>query len=358
MNNLWATINVDLDALAHNFDVVKQHAPHSKIMSMVKANAYGHGIETIAEALKDKTDAFGVARLYAARILRNIGVSRPIVLMAGVLDENELQIAEELNVDLVVHQYYQVEFLKKLKTDMVVWLKLETGMGRLGFPADNFENVFSEIKNLKHIVDVKVMTHFSEPGNLASDKTEMQIDLFNRVTKNLDAEKSLANSAAIIDFKQSHADWVRPGIMLYGASSVEGKTAAELNLIPVMDFSSKIIAINILQKGDSIGYDSLFVCPNVMKIAVVAIGYGDSYPRHIKADAVVLIDGKRCAIVGRVSMDMITVDVTQLSAVVVGDSVLLWGKGLPVGEIADSADTSSYELLTQIMPRNKSYSKA
>jgi len=344
---------VDIDALRHNYNRVKQLAPQSKVMSMVKANAYGHGLVNIAKVLNE-SDELGVARPKEATFLRKAGIQSSIILMEGVLSEDELALCESLNLGLVIHSDYQIEMLEHNQHIKIpyVWIKINTGMNRLGFPYEKMSQVYQQIKSLRHIQEIRgVMTHFAAADETHHDFTAKQIQCFNAVTRAIPLKKSMANSAGIMAWDDSHVDWVRPGLMLYGVSPFRDKIGADLGLKPVMHLTAKLIAINHCYKGDKVGYGGIFVCPKDMPIGVVSIGYGDGYPRYIREKMPVLVNGIETKVIGLVSMDMLTVDLSPIKNAQIGDSVTLWGTDLPVERIAKAAHTSVYELLAGLTSR-------
>lgn len=348
-----AQITIDLAALQHNYNQIKLMAPNSAVMAMVKSNAYGHGLERIAAALP-MADALGVACSEEGAILRRAGIKNPIVLMEGLFDASELDRASTHDFVLVVHEASQVEMLERYSgaKPFRVWLKIDTGMHRLGFEPSLAESFYHRLMNCSAVKKpIGLMTHFAESDSLDRAPTLKQIDLFNQATKNLAGPRSLANSAGIIAWPSAHADWVRPGIILYGASPFAGHRGVEHHLQPVMSLSSKLIAIHHLTKGERIGYGGIWSCPEDMKVGVIGIGYGDGYPRHAQNGTPMLVNGRPCPLVGRVSMDMITVDLRTQPEAKMGDPVLLWGPGLPVEVVADYSDTTGYELLTRITQR-------
>lgn len=348
-----AKITINLAALQHNLQQVKELAPGCSILAMVKSNAYGHGLERISLALSN-AEALGVASLEEAMNLRAVGVKNPIVLMEGLFCSDELKEAIENQCTLVVHQISQVEMLEKAAgiPPISVWLKIDTGMHRLGFEPSEALNMYLRLMNCAAVKKpIGLMTHLAESDSLDRAPTLQQIELFNSVTSNLEGPRSVANSGGILAWPSAHADWVRPGIMLYGASPLPGHRGVEHHLQPVMSLSSELIAIHRLTKGARVGYGGTWVCPEDMNIGVVAIGYGDGYPRHAKNGTPVLVNGRPCPLVGRVSMDMLTVDLRTQPEAKVADPVLLWGPGLPVEVIAEHSDTSGYELLTRITQR-------
>ncbi len=344
-----AVIRLDLQALAHNVEQARDYAPESKLIAVIKANAYGHGAVLVAETLKNSVDMLAVACMTEAIQLRKAQVSTAILVLQGVNTATELSLAYEYDLNIVVHAEHQIGLLENDKRKgLNLWLKCDTGMNRLGFSADMFKPALQRLLIMKH--DISVMTHFSNADDLDDNKTTQQIQLFHQLTKGFTGEKSCANSAGIIAWPTSHYQWVRSGTMLYGASPMLSQSAQQLNLKPVMNFQATVIAIKSLKKGDTVGYGSTWVASKATRIAVVSAGYGDGYPRHTRENTPVLIKGQRYPLVGRVSMDMLTVDIAD-NDIVIGDKVLLWGAGLPVEEIAGYANTIGYTLLCGITRR-------
>ncbi len=341
---------VDPDAFLHNLTITKKLARNSTVLAMVKSNAYGHGIEALLPALHH-VEILGVSCLEEAIELRELGCTQPIILVEGFFRTDDLELITTLNLQVVLHQPYQLQMLEqvKLTKPLVVWLKVNIGMNRLGFPVEAIDMIQTQLKkNLNVEKPINLITHFSDADNLTSNKTQKQIELFQQISMKFTGLKSLANSAALLSLNAFHLDMVRPGIMLYGVSPFPGKIGADFNLKPVMTVCSELIAVNQIKKGDAIGYGSTWVCPENMPVGVVAIGYGDGYPRHAKNGTQVLVNGIMTGLVGRVSMDMISVDLRPCSKARVGDEVVLWGQGLPIEKVAASADTIAYELLCHI----------
>lgn len=341
---------INLAALRHNLSVARELAPNSQILAVIKANGYGHGLEYIGQALND-SDALAVATLNEAIRLRQAGITQPVVLLEGVIRAEDLKLVEEYQLDLVVHQQQQIDLLKTYTpSNLTVWLKINTGMNRLGVvPASVDESVVSLSKlNLSEII---LMTHLANADDRKDPFTQNQIEQFNNLRQANHYKSSIANSAGILNWSSTHLDWIRPGIMLYGVTPFNSGTGAELGLKPVMTLSSELIAVNHCKQGDCIGYGGSWCCPETMPVGVVAIGYGDGYPRHIEDDTPVLVNGVRCPIIGRVSMDMLCVDLRPCQDAQPGDEVVLWGSALPVEEIAAKAGTIAYELLCQVTRR-------
>lgn len=343
---------IDLSALNHNFARVKQLAPNSKVLAVLKANAYGHGMLPVAQALK-QADAIGVARLDEALALRAGGIAKPIVLLEGFFHADELEQVVASNLQLVIHYREQAEALLSASLDapVRVWLKIDSGMHRLGIYPHEFNALYQRLSQSDNVQGpLRLMSHFASSDELHNPSTLAQLQLFQQTTQHAVGEHSLANSAAVLNWPQSHADWIRPGLMLYGVSPVSDSTGAELGLKPAMTLASSVIAVREVKAGDAVGYGGSWIAAHNTRLAVVAMGYGDGYPRGAGNNADVLIRGKRMPIVGRVSMDMITVDIGA-EPVAVGDSVVLWGEGLPVEQLAHCVDTIAYELLCNITSR-------
>ena len=348
---------IDLAALRHNLQVSRNAAPNSRHMAIIKAHAYGHGMVHIAQALDD-ADAFGVALIEEAIPLREAGISKPILLLEGMTAVQDLTLIRAYNLDCVVHHERQLRMLEAASGDPVnVWLKIDTGMHRLGFSPQQANSVYRRLQQCAVVKQpVCLMTHLANADDRDDHYTEQQLKTFYEAIQFSDAMDSnppcsIANSAGVLGWPASHADWVRPGIMLYGVSPFIGCQASELELKPVMTLKSELIAVNQFRQGDKIGYGGSWTCPEDMPIGVVAIGYGDGYPRHARPGTPVLVNGQRVQLVGRVSMDMITVDLRQQAHAAMGDPVTLWGKDLPVEEVADYASTIAYELLCSVTSR-------
>ena len=344
---------IDLSACRHNLSIAKEAAPDSKCIAIIKANAYGHGMVKIAKALND-ADMFGVARIDEAIQLREAGITVPVLLLEGFSSENELNQVRQHKLNSVIHTENQLNLLEQSTGEKIsVCLKIDSGMHRLGFNPDDVVNVMQRLEKCSSINSpVMLMTHLANADNKHDDKTLNQIEIFYQSIEGLSIdETSIANSAGILGWPQSHADWNRPGIMLYGVSPFIKGSANDHNLKPVMTLSSQLIAVKKLKKGEAIGYAGTYTCEKDMTVGVVAIGYGDGYPRHAKTGTPVLVNNKRCSLLGRVSMDMICVDLTEQPTAQINDSVILWGEGLPVEEVAESADTIGYELLCGVTNR-------
>lgn len=343
---------IDTDALAHNLDVVKNYAPRCRIMAVVKADGYGHGIQLVIDALK-KADAFAVARISEALSIRQIDKEKPIIVLGGVFTFEEFERAIANRIQVVVHQKQQLEMLISQGSQNVpeFWLKFDTGMGRLGFHYETSEFVLNEISanNLDSSL-VGIMSHLANADDQQDNFTLKQIERFSSIGFD-GGVRSLSNSAAIMAWEGGHFDWVRPGIMLYGASPFPDRVGRDLGLKPVMEFSTKLISIKQCRKGEKIGYGGIWECPENMPVGVISAGYADGYPRETLQGTPVLINGVRVPLVGRVSMDMMAVDLRKLTSAAVGDKAILWGADLPVEEVASAANTISYTLLSGITQR-------
>ncbi|MGH8372587.1 MAG: alanine racemase [Gammaproteobacteria bacterium] len=346
---------INLAALRHNLRRVREIAPRSRVMAVVKANAYGHGITAVARALSE-TDAYAVASLDEALVIRRAGLVHPIILLEGVFSADELDEAARNGCEVVVHESSQLALLEasRLQHPLGVWLKVDSGMNRLGFPLDQARNAWQRLSAVKAVRGpVRLMTHLACADDTNSSRTTQQLQAFAEATAGIEVERSIANSAGILAWPDSHADWVRPGILLYGVSPFADRCGADDGLLPVMTMRTELIAIRHLQKGEAVGYGGAWVAPEAMTIGIAAIGYGDGYPRHAPNDTPVRVKNQPAALVGRVSMDMIAVDLRTVPDAAVGDPVLVWGAGLPVEQVARAAETIPYELLCGVTQRVK-----
>ena len=339
-------------ALRHNLERVRSLAPGAKVMAVVKANGYGHGLGWVAQALA-RADGFGVASAEEGMVLRRAGVSAPVCLLEGFFQRDELPLIAAHALSAVVHHERQIQDLESFDCNapVDVWLKIDTGMHRIGFDPRQAAEAARRLRACKAVRSVGLMSHLANADNRFDATTTFQIGLFQDLAGRLGGERSLANSAGVVAWPQSRMEWVRPGIMLYGVSPMIGQGSAELGLEPVMTLCSEIMAINRRRKGEPVGYGGDWVCPEEMPVGVVAIGYGDGYPRHAPSGTPVLVNGQRVPLIGRVSMDMITVDLRGQPDAQVGDPAVLWGAGLPVEEIAAQAGTIGYELLCRVASR-------
>lgn len=348
-----ATAKISSVALKHNIQLIKQKAPGSKIIAIVKANAYGHGVEFVASQIEHEVDCFGVARLEEALTLRSKGVIKPILLLEGFFSEKDLPIIAVNNIQTVVHNKEQLEALKAapLPNPIKVWLKIDTGMHRLGVALEEVDYFCQEFAKCPNIEPhFGFVSHFSRADELDSDYTQIQLNRFLTATSGKAGERTIAASGGILFWQESHLDLIRPGIIMYGVSPTD-TPAQEYGLEPVMTLTSSLIAVRDHKAGEPVGYGGIWTSEKETKIGVVAIGYGDGYPRNIPQGTPVYINGRLVPIVGRVSMDMITVDLGADCTDKVGDEVILWGKELPLETVAKHMGLLSYELMTKLTPR-------
>ena len=363
-SNAYACINTD--ALIYNFKRLQKISSASKIMCAIKGNAYGHGIIDTAKILSI-TDAYVVARLSEASLLRDAGISKPITLLSGFSDLDELNEAIKLNCDVVIHNLNQVRLLEKIaskKFSVNLWLKVDTGMNRLGVHIDNANSIISKIRKLKLGSKLGLMTHLSDAEDKNKSKNKIQMDKFKELTINFDGDISFANSAVIMDFSEYLNGfnwgnkgnlWVRPGIALYGISPLKGISAKDLGLREVMDFKSKLIAIKHVSKGQSVGYNSTWVAKEDTNIGTISVGYGDGYSKSLVSGTPILINKRIVPLVGLISMDLITVDLGLDADESVGDEVVLWGGQLPIEVVANHSGLSTYALVTGVSERVTRY---
>lgn len=347
------TASIDLDALQHNFAVVRLHAPHSKIIAVLKANAYGHGLLPVAHALA-RADAYAVARIEEALVLRANGFTKPILVLGGFFSAEALPLLATHDLQTTIHTREQLALLEQahLPAPIKVWLKLDTGMNRLGLRAEELPAFIERLTRCKNVVQpFNLMTHFSQSDEQDGPATQLQIAEFNRLTAHLPGERAMANSAGILAWPDSRSDWIRPGLMLYGASPFGGQLASDHDLRPVMTLKSQLIATRACKQGENVGYGGHWMAHHDTTLGVIAVGYGDGYPRMAPEGTPVLVNGRRVPIVGRVSMDMITVDLGPGACDKSGDEVTLWGEGLPVEQVAEKIGTIPYELLTRLTAR-------
>jgi len=343
---------IDLSALRGNLAVARHAAGGGKLWAVVKANAYGHGLMRVAGALGDLADGFALLDLGDAIALREAGFRQPLLLLEGFFEADELPLYAEYRLTPVLHVLDQVDMLMHaaLPARLPVYLKLNTGMNRLGFSAEAFDPVLTALATSPNVSSVTLMTHFADAD--LERGIAWQMERFAEATQGCGQPVSLANSAALLRFPDSRQGWARPGIMLYGASPFPQMQGAEaIGLRPAMTLASSLVAVQQLDAGERVGYGGIFTAERPMRIGIVACGYADGYPRHAPVGTPVLVDGRRTRTVGRVSMDMIMVDLEEFPEAGVGSPVVLWGEGLPVDEVAAAAGTVSYELLCALAPR-------
>lgn len=356
MPRSWATIN--LSSLEHNFRVCQAAAPDCSVMAMVKANAYGHGLVEVARqlsAIEGVTPAaFAVAHIGEGVQLREAGIEQPIVILSDFSATDQLFEITKFNLSVVVYNEHQIQMLESNSAlgPVGVWLKVDTGMHRLGFSPEAASGALERLLQCPGTKPVvRLLSHFANADTPSHNSNVAQIDRFDSMQLPGSFERSMANSAGLFAFERSHFDWVRPGISLYGASPFVERSLSAPDLRPVMTLHATVIDVAHRQRGERLGYGGQGECKRDSVIATVGIGYGDGYPRHAAEGTPVLINGERAPLIGRVSMDMIMVDVTECLDVSVGNDVVLWGDGLPVEIVAGHAGTISYELLTGLSSR-------
>lgn len=342
--------SIDLASLQHNYKLLKSRAGVARVWTVIKANAYGHGLVRVSRTLR-QSDGFAVIDIADAVRLREAGVARPILLLEGFFEPRDIPFITDYKLHTVVHSVDQLDMLERtpLRAPIDVYLKLNTGMNRLGFSPIRFAEAHRRITSKLKIQSLSFMTHFADAdgaGGVADQITRLEMALHG-----VQGEISAANSAALLRHPQSHFDWVRPGIALYGCSPFADESAESIGLRPVMTLASRIIAIQEIASGERVGYGGTFKSDRAMRIGVVACGYADGYPRHAPSGTPVLVGDRPSATVGRVSMDLLTVDLTRIPEAGVGSDVTLWGKGLSADAVAHAAGTVSYELLTALAQR-------
>jgi alanine racemase len=345
---------IDTAALRHNLEVVRRLAPDSRVVSVVKADAYGHGVEHVLPGL-EASDVLAVATVEELQAVRDAGWPGRLLLLEGFTGADEFEVVAATRAETVIHHESQLQLLEERGAlpGPRCWLKVDTGMHRLGFPGTQLRAVAERLQCLGGEGPPILMSHFACADDVGDPATARQIRRFDAVAGDLAAPVSLANSAALLNVPESYRDYVRPGILLYGISPLADATGGDHGLRPAMSLSCRLLAINTVEAGERVGYGGRFECPEALRIGVGGIGYGDGYPRAIPDGTPVLLNGRRAAIAGRVSMDMITIDLRGHDDARVGDKVVLWGEGLPVEEIARSAGMIPYELVCGITGRVK-----
>lgn len=344
------TATIDLAALRHNLGVARRRAPRSRVFAVIKANAYGHGLERAARAMSE-ADGFALLEMDAAVRLRELGCTQRIALLEGVFDTGELAAAIEHRLALVVHAEEQIRMLREAPpgADLDVLLKINTGMNRLGFAPGRVRAALETLRSHPGVGRITLMTHFANADDERGVAWQMKV--FEDAAKGIDLPRTLANSAALLRYPETHFDWVRPGILLYGCSPFSERSGSEFDLRPAMTLESELIAVQELRPGDAVGYGGIFTAERAMRIGVVACGYADGYPRHAPNGTPVAVDGRLTGTAGRVSMDMLTVDLTPVPQARVGSRVVLWGEGNPIEKVAAAAGTVGYELMCALASR-------
>lgn len=357
MSNKRCYAELNTEAFSHNLNRIRELAPTSKVMAVIKADAYGHGMTLAASAL-EAADEFAVTCTDDARRLRENSVDKPLTLLSAQIDSAALTWFAGNDIRPVIYDYEQLDCLRSIDASLTlnVWLKVDTGMGRLGFSAEEISNVYKIVNQLGGIGTISLMTHLAQADQPLLPANADQFSLFDAVL--LEAKKlghnyhefSLLNSAGVVAFSEYAKDFIRPGILLYGISPQIGMSAHQLGLKPVMTLKSFVISVRRMPSGSSIGYSSTYTLDGDSRVAYISCGYGDGYPRHAPNGTTVLVNGFLVPLVGRVSMDMIAVDIGELP-VNVGDSVTLWGTDNPIEDIAEASGTIAYELTCKITDR-------
>ncbi|MDK9686708.1 alanine racemase [Halomonas sp. LC1] len=350
--------HIDLDALRHNYQLACRCAPQSRSVAVIKADAYGHGALACARALEADVPAFAVACIEEALSLRESGIQAPIVMLEGIFSAEELALVDQHRLWISVHSAWQVEALLAYspRQPIPVWLKVDSGMHRLGFSPEQAPSVWQRLVDAPQVTALHLMSHFANADAQDPSYFNRQMRVLQGLAAELKAPLCLANSPATLAWPAAHGDWNRPGVMLYGSDPLEVANDITRQLRPVMSLRSEIIALRELNTGEQVGYGGRWKAARPSRIAVVAAGYGDGYDRHAVDGTPVLVNGQRCPIAGKVSMDMLTVDVTDVPDAAIGSDVVLWGAAsngavLPVDEVARYCDTISYTLLTGVLPR-------
>ncbi|KRW74197.1 alanine racemase [Stutzerimonas nitrititolerans] len=351
MRPLIATI--DLTAIRHNYALAKRCAPGRRAFAVVKADAYGHGSAAVAAALREEADGFAVCSVEEARVVREQAPKARLLLLEGCFDAEDYAAAMELGLDVSVQGAEQAQRLLDCAPARAlnVWLKLDSGMHRLGFEPAELQRWAERLRGAPQVAEVNLMSHFACADEHLHALTDHQLERCHGMQGFAFDQRSFANSAAVLTLAPAHMDWLRPGIMLYGASPFAERSAAELGLRPAMTLTAEVIALHDVPAGDSVGYGATWVAQRPSRIGTVSCGYADGYPRHAPSGTPVVVRGQRVPLAGRVSMDMLAIDLTDLPEAAIGDAVELWGAQLPVDEVARASGTIGYELLTKVTQR-------
>lgn len=340
---------IDLGALRHNFRIIRDRVAPARTWAVIKANGYGHGLVPVARALHE-ADGLAVSCLEEAIQLREAGIRQPVLLLEGLFAGDEMRVAYEAGLELVVHALESLALLESMPLPWPrLWIKVDTGMNRLGFRPDEWPTLYERIRRLSVAIP-GLMTHLASADQPANPRVREQLSLFRRVSHDHPGPLSVANSAAVLQYPECHADWVRPGLLLFGVSPIPGSRVDSLGLKPVMTLASAILAVKQVRTGDRVGYGGVFEARHDGWIAIAAVGYGDGYPYHAPSGTPVWVGGRILPLAGRVSMDMIAID-TGADPVSIGDPVILWGRELPVEDVARHAGTIPYELLCGVAQR-------
>lgn len=347
---------IDLQALRHNYRLARELAAGARALAVVKADAYGHGAVRCAQALAD-ADGFAVACIEEALELRESGIRAPILLLEGFFEADELALIARHSLWTVIHSEWQLQALEQaqLPHPIQAWLKMDSGMHRVGFFPEDYRQAFERLQRLPQVSKVVAMTHFARADELDSSRTGEQLQAFQAALDGLPVERCLRNSPALLAWPQAKGDWVRPGLMLYGSTPFEVPQEQASLLQPVMRLESKVIAVRELPAGEPVGYGGRFVCPRPTRVGVVAMGYADGYPRHAPSGTPVAVDGQLTRLIGRVSMDMLTVDLTDLPQAGLGSQVELWGRQVLASEVAQRAEAIPYQLFCNLKRTPRHY---
>ena len=346
----WA--DIDIAALKFNIQQIRRKAGNAGILAVIKADAYGHGLENITASIWPEVDGFAVATIKEGIQCRQIQSQKPVVVLSEFWHPEQLQYFEIHSLDLVIHNLEQLPWLLEYRgSPLSVWIKFDTGMNRLGINPEDVYPVYGKLKNHQSVKTVRLISHLANADIPGDQYTVVQQKRFESMMSQIDCEASLANTAAVMKWRKTHYQWVRPGILLYGVSPFQQDSKNQIPLKQVMSLTARIIAVKNIEKGSPVGYGGVYVTEKKAKIAMVGIGYGDGYPRVVGSKACVIINGAKAPIIGNISMDMITIDVTDLDVVMVGDQVELWGNTLPIEKVAEWAGTIPYELLCKVTPR-------
>ena len=344
---------IHLDAVRHNYRQAKTFAPGARALAVVKANAYGHGAVAVARVLAEEADGFAVAYLEEALELRESGIRAPILLLDGIFSPDEMAILDRAGLTTVIHSRLQLDWLLAARPERPLdcWLKMDSGMHRMGFAPEDFSAACAELKDCPHVRGLVLMSHFARADEPDHDYTEQQMRVFELATAATRAPRSLSNSAGVLVWPRAHGDWTRPGIMLYGASPLGDEHPSAALLRPAMTLESALISVRDLDPGEPVGYGGRFVCECPTRVGVAAIGYADGYPRHAPDGTPVAVRGCMTRIVGRVSMDLVTLDLTGIEDAAIGDPVELWGGQVSANAVAAASGTIAYQLFTNINRR-------
>ena len=348
---------IDLQALRHNYQLARE-VTGAKALAVIKADAYGHGAVRCAQALEAEADGFAVACIEEALELRAAGIRAPILLLEGFFEADELPLIVEHDFWCVVHSLWQLDAIEQatLAKPIQVWLKLDTGMHRVGLHPSEYKSAYQRLQASDKVAKIVLMSHFARADELDSLRSVEQVAVFLAARDDLSAEVSLRNSPAILGWPSVPSDWVRPGLMLYGATPFEQDHPLAARLQPVMTVESKVICVRELPAGEPVGYGAKFITPKPMRIGVVAMGYADGYPRHAPTGTPVLVAGQRSQLLGRVSMDMLCIDLTDVPDAGLGSTVELWGKNLLASELAEKAETIPYQIFCNLKRVPRLYS--